>query len=187
MYWRLHYYNGYVSTNALNCPGCDIDSVGIPCRHRMMEHITGVTSGVLLPGEFDAHWWLDRAQAPICIPRVREPATRQVKPRHRGAKRHAKGYGSSGTRRDFLLSERVDANIDTNAPAAYQNPPMQPFSTSVQGYSTWTGPASPYHQDVVCSIQTNTSYSQIVPDHEVAYQPYQPAFIPARAYMYAGV
>lgn len=84
----------------------------------MLDILT--SNDVLLPTEFDQHWWMNRSQGPTYTPRYREPVIRITKQRQRGAGSRKRGFGVSGTRRDFLMAERIHANTPTSMPQASQ-------------------------------------------------------------------
>ena len=125
------------ATDALGaCTGYYRQVFGMPCKHELYSKWIAKPQGVLLPTEFNTHWWIDREEAPTYTPDPRDPATR---PRRQFNRRvsHQAGHGIKSTRREHLASEQVNRNVNTPpAMATTTNPhtfkPIVPSTLSRQ-------------------------------------------------------
>jgi hypothetical protein len=90
-------------------------TIGILCKHQVLNILLGARDGVLLPIDFHEHWWMDRRlkEGLFTAITVRSP---RKKERYRNRKEtHARGDGITSTRRQLTGTELGDANVASQA------------------------------------------------------------------------
>jgi hypothetical protein len=184
MLWKTARRNVLERLPRTACTGTFRSVHGRPCVHELMDIIETDGKDSLRKESFDKHWWIRLDPQQQKETRILDPVPRTSSSKAKRTKRsHHRNMGVSGTARDPIFAERIDANH----PAT---PPRVVMLTSVPDQSgatirTETGVPVPAPQTTHRLPRSNSSFEGVP---HVANSPpeFQESDIPARRWGYAG-